>query len=173
MFWVRIFSARHSFFLIRFFIECQTHLGSTSTGGKDIVVLLQNSLLDRHFKVTTRAENSYRVLKLFLHVSKEKQKERFLERIDTPAKNWKFSADDIRERALYGRYTDTLDEVINATATAHSPWYALPADQKWYTRYLVSEAVVRALRACCHEYPQPSDDLRGRLAECRRLLEEE
>ena len=118
-------------------------------------------------------ENSYRVLKLFLHVSKEKQKERFLERIDTPAKNWKFSADDIRERALYGRYTDTLDEVINATATAHSPWYALPADQKWYTRYLVSEAVVRALRACCHEYPQPSDDLRGRLAECRRLLEEE
>ena len=81
--------------------------------------------------------------------------------------------DPFRERALYGRYTDTLDEVINATATAHSPWYALPADQKWYTRYLVSEAVVRALRACCHEYPQPSDDLRGRLAECRRLLEEE
>ena len=118
-------------------------------------------------------ENSYRVVKILLHVSKDKQKERFLERIETPAKNWKFSADDIRERALYGRYTDTLDEVINATATAHSPWYALPADQKWYTRYLVSEAVVRALRACCHEYPQPSDDLRGRLAECRRLLEEE
>lgn len=118
-------------------------------------------------------ENSYRVLKLFLHVSKEKQKERFLERIDTPAKNWKFSADDIRERALYDAYTDTFDEVITETATAHSPWYALPADQKWYTRYLVSEAVVRALRDCCHEYPQPSDDLRSRLAECRRMLEEE
>ena len=110
-------------------------------------------------------ENSYRVVKILLHVSKDKQKERFLERIETPAKNWKFSADDLKERALFDTYTRVFDEVVTETASAHSPWYVIPADQKWYARYLVSEIVTDALDRCCHEYPQLSPEARARLRE--------
>lgn len=118
-------------------------------------------------------ENSYRVVKILLHVSKDKQKERFLERIETPAKNWKFSADDLKERALFDTYTRVFDEVVTETASAHSPWYVIPADQKWYARYLVSEIVTDALDRCCHEYPQLSPEARARLADYRRALEQD
>lgn len=118
-------------------------------------------------------ENGYRVLKIFLNVSKEKQKERFLERIDTPAKNWKFSQSDLKERALFDEYTKVIGEVISATATPDCPWYVVPADQKWYTRYLVSELVTDALRQSCHEYPALPDEARAKLRECRRQLLEE
>ncbi len=117
-------------------------------------------------------ENSYRVVKILLHVSKDKQKERFLERIETPAKNWKFSADDLKERALFDTYTRVFDEVVTETASAHSPWYVIPADQKWYARYLVSEIVTDALDHCCHEYPQLSPEARARLDDYRRALEQ-
>lgn len=118
-------------------------------------------------------ENSYRVVKLFLHVSKGEQKKRFLERIDTPAKNWKFSSSDLKERALFDTYLDTFDEVITETATAHSPWYALPADQKWYTRYLVSEIVIDELKKCRPAYPVLSEEARANLAECKVQLQNE
>lgn len=118
-------------------------------------------------------ENGYRVLKIFLNVSKEKQKERFLERIEIPEKNWKFSKSDLKERARFDEYAKIIGEVITATATPDCPWYVVPADQKWYTRYLVSELVTRTLRECCHEYPALSDEARDRLRECRRQLEEE
>ena len=108
-----------------------------------------------------------------LQVSKDKQKERFLERIETPAKNWKFSADDLKERALFDTYTRVFDEVVTETASAHSPWYVIPADQKWYARYLVSEIVTDALDRCCHEYPQLSPEARARLADYRRALEQD
>ena len=118
-------------------------------------------------------ENSYRIVKILLNVSKEKQRERFLERIETPEKNWKFSPDDIRERRLFDEYLDTFDEVVNATASRHSPWYVLPADQKWYTRYLVSEILTAELESCCHEYPKLPPAARAGLATCRRMLQEE
>lgn len=118
-------------------------------------------------------DNGYRVLKLFLHVSREEQRQRFLERIDTPEKNWKFSQADLRERARFEEYTDLFDEVITATASPHCPWYVLPADRKWYTRYLVSELVVDTLRQCCHEYPTLPEDARLRLKDYRRQLESE
>jgi len=118
-------------------------------------------------------ENSYRVVKIFLHVSPEEQKKRFLERIDRPEKNWKFSASDLTERARFGEYLDTFDEVITATAAKHSPWYALPADQKWYTRNLVSEAVLDALRHSCHDYPALTDEARAALAGYKAQLENE
>ena len=118
-------------------------------------------------------ENGYRVLKIFLNVSKEKQKERFLERIDTPAKNWKFSQSDLKERALFDEYAKVIGEVISATATPDCPGYVVPADQKWYTRYLVSELVTDALRQSCHEYPALPDEARAKLRECRRQLLEE
>ena len=99
-------------------------------------------------------ENSYRVVKIFLHVSKNEQKKRFLERIDNPAKNWKFSASDL-------------------TAAKEAPWYALPADQKWYTRYLVSEIVVDALEHTSHNYPVLSTEAQQNLQDCRTRLEAE
>lgn len=98
-------------------------------------------------------ENSYRVVKIFLHVSMDEQKERFLERIDDRTKNWKFSSADLKERALFEEYMTTYEEVIENTATEHSPWYVVPADQKWYTRYLISKILLEALEACDAEYP--------------------
>lgn len=119
-------------------------------------------------------ENSFRVLKIFLHLSKDEQKKRFLQRIDTPAKNWKFSAADVEERQYFERYNKTFERVIDATATEHSPWYALPADDKWYTRLLVSELMVNALERCAPAYPTLSEEDQARLADCRaRLLAEE
>ena len=118
-------------------------------------------------------ENGYRIVKIFLHVSKEEQKKRFLQRIDNPAKNWKFSLSDVKERAHFAEYLDTFQEVIDATATPESPWYALPADQKWYTRYLVSEIVVDSLRQCCHQYPRLRENALAELKDCRTQLEAE
>lgn len=113
------------------------------------------------------------MVKIFLHVSKDEQKKRFLERIDRPEKNWKFSCSDLKERMRFDEYLDTFDEVIAATATKHSPWYAIPADQKWYTRYLVSEIVLDALQKSCHEYPVLSDDAKAELLNCKAALEQE
>lgn len=118
-------------------------------------------------------ENGYRVVKIFLHLSKEEQKKRFLARIDNPAKNWKFSLSDVKERAHFEEYCRLYETVINATASKECPWYALPADQKWYTRYLVSEIVVDSLRRCCHDYPTLDADAAKELKDCRTRLQAE
>ena len=115
-------------------------------------------------------ENSFRVVKIFLHLSKGEQKERFLARIDTPDKNWKFSAADITERARFDEYNQLYQKVINATASEHAPWYVLPADQKWFTRYLVSEIVVEALQKCAPSYPKVTDQVRAEMQRARVQL---
>ncbi len=99
-------------------------------------------------------ENSYRVVKIFLHLSKKEQKKRFLERIDDETKNWKFSSADLKERGFYDKYMSAYEHAINHTACPHSPWYVLPADQKWFTRYIVSEIVVKTLEQCEASYPE-------------------
>ncbi len=115
-------------------------------------------------------ENAYRVVKIFLHVSKEEQKKRFLERIDNPAKNWKFSSSDLKERKFFDKYMVAYEDAIEATATKHAPWYVLPADQKWYTRYIVSEIVVKTLTDCKANYPQlPKTELEA-LDSCKAEL---
>ena len=118
-------------------------------------------------------ENSYRIVKIFLNVSKEEQKKRFLERIDCPEKNWKFDAGDLKERKLWDEYHAVFEEVINATATKECPWYALPADQKWYTRYLVSEILLKTLEEINPQYPVVSDEEKDNYASCRQILMEE
>ncbi|MBO7727028.1 MAG: polyphosphate kinase 2 family protein [Oscillospiraceae bacterium] len=115
-------------------------------------------------------ENGYRIVKIFLNVSKEKQKERFLERLDTPAKIWKFSGSDLKERALWGEYQKAYEKTINETATEVNPWYVLPADQKWYTRYLVSEAIVRTLEDIDPQYPEMPAEEKAKLGEYREAL---
>ncbi len=99
-------------------------------------------------------ENSYRVVKIFLHLSKKEQKKRFTDRIDDPTKNWKFSSSDLKERAFFDKYMSAYEHAITHTACEHSPWYVLPADQKWYTRYIVSEIVVKTLEQCKPKYPE-------------------
>ena len=115
-------------------------------------------------------ENSYRIVKIFFNVSKEKQKERFLERIDMPEKNWKFSHSDLKERAMWEEYQSVYEEVIFKTATKNCPWYVIPADQKWYARYLVSEAILKTLREMNPQYPAMPEEEKRLLSECRQAL---
>ena len=119
-------------------------------------------------------ENSYRIIKIFLNVSKDEQKKRFLERIDNPDKNWKFSSSDLKERARWEEYQDVFEDVINATSTKENPWYVLPADQKWYTRYLVSEIILDTLKDMDPKYPEMPEEEKKKLAEYKdQLLNEE
>ncbi|MBQ8306101.1 MAG: polyphosphate kinase 2 family protein [Blautia sp.] len=118
-------------------------------------------------------ENSYRIVKIFLNVSYEKQKERFLERLDMPEKNWKFSSSDLKERALWGDYQKAYEKTINETASKNAPWYVIPADQKWYTRYLVSEAILDAMKAIDPQYPEMPAEEKAKLDEYRQALLEE
>jgi PPK2 family polyphosphate:nucleotide phosphotransferase len=98
-------------------------------------------------------KNGIVVIKFFLHVSKEEQKKRFLERIEDPAKNWKFSSGDIEERKYWDEYQKIYQEVISATSKKHSPWYIIPADKKWFARLAVSDIIVREMKKLKPEYP--------------------
>src|SRR6478752_4844103 len=98
--------------------------------------------------------NGIIVVKFFLHVSKKEQKRRFLERAGEPEKNWKFSGSDMAERDHWDEYLDAYEEMIRNTATKHSPWYVVPADNKWFTRVVVAAAVVEMLASLDLAYPQ-------------------
>lgn len=110
--------------------------------------------------------NSIRTVKIFLHVSKDEQALRFLSRIEEPEKNWKFSAGDWEERAYWDAYQEAFEDAINATATRESPWYVVPADHKWYMRYLVSEILCDTLIDMDPQYPEVTSE---RLAEFEKL----
>jgi len=113
------------------------------------------------------------VRKFFLHVSKEKQKQRFLERLDTPEKNWKFSATDVLERGRWDDYMAAYEDMIQHTATAAAPWYVVPADHKWFTRLVVAEAVVDSLAALDLRWPTVDRAKRKELEVARAQLERE
>jgi PPK2 family polyphosphate:nucleotide phosphotransferase len=98
--------------------------------------------------------NGIVVRKFFLHVSKKEQKRRFLERIDDPIKNWKFSSSDTAERDFWDKYMEAYEEMIRETATRHAPWYVVPADNKWFTRVIVAAAVIEALADLDLAYPK-------------------
>ena len=117
--------------------------------------------------------NGIVVVKFFLNISKNEQKRRFLERLDTPEKNWKFSAADIKERAFWDDYQRAFEEAIRETASEHAPWYVVPADEKWFTRLVVSQVLVDELKALKLEYPKVTGERKKALDEARRLLEEE
>jgi len=117
--------------------------------------------------------NGIAVVKFFLHVSKKEQKHRFLERLDTPDKNWKFSADDVKEREFWDAYQNAYQDVIRHTAKAYAPWYVVPADNKWFTRLVVSHVVVDALKEMNLKYPKLSSAQKAELAAARKQLENE
>ena len=112
-------------------------------------------------------------LKFFLHISKAEQKRRFLARLDTPGKNWKFSEADVTERTLWEGYQDAYESAIAATAADHAPWFVVPADHKWFARMIVVEAMVAALEDLNLKLPELTEEERQQLAEARRRLEAE
>lgn len=116
------------------------------------------------------SRNGVVIRKFFLHVSKKEQKRRFLERIDNPLKNWKFSSNDANERDFWDDYMLAYEEMIQETATKHSPWYVVPADNKWFTRVVVGAAVIEALASLDLEYPKVDDEKRKELASAKRKL---
>jgi PPK2 family polyphosphate:nucleotide phosphotransferase len=118
-------------------------------------------------------ENGMVVRKFFLHVSKEEQRKRFLERIDDPAKNWKFAPGDVAEREHWDDYRRAYENAIRATATPGAPWYVVPADRKWFTRLVVAAALVEALAGLDLALPRLDEAQIAELARCRSELESE
>src|SRR6266480_1741138 len=116
------------------------------------------------------ARNGVIVRKFFLHVSKKEQKRRFLERIDDPLKNWKFSSNDAAERDYWDQYMDAYERLIQETATKDAPWYVVPADNKWFTRVVVAAAVIDALADLNLAYPEVGQDKLKELAAAKRKL---
>jgi PPK2 family polyphosphate:nucleotide phosphotransferase len=116
------------------------------------------------------ARQGYLILKFFLHVSKKAQKERFLERLDRPEKNWKFSLADAQERAYWGAYMKAYERMIQATAAPHAPWFVVPADNKWFTRLIVAAAIHDGLRKLDLAYPEVDEAKRKELRAARIAL---
>jgi PPK2 family polyphosphate:nucleotide phosphotransferase len=114
--------------------------------------------------------NGTAVLKFFLHVSKEEQLQRFLDRIEEPGKRWKFSMGDVAERKLWDRYQESYEEAIRATATPHAPWYVVPADKKWFTRLVVARAIVDTLERLSPQFPKIEGEALAELMKAREAL---
>ena len=116
------------------------------------------------------AQNGTAIRKFFLHVSKEEQKARFLERLENPQKNWKFSPADVAERGHWDDYQQAYEDAIRTTATQSAPWYVIPADNKWFMRLMVSAAIIDCLRSLKLHYPKADPAKREALTTSRDLL---
>jgi PPK2 family polyphosphate:nucleotide phosphotransferase len=119
------------------------------------------------------SRNGVRILKFFLHVSPEEQRERFLGRLEEPAKNWKFSMGDLAERSRWDAYMHAYEEMVRHTATPHAPWFVVPADHKWFTRLVVVESIVAALEDLDLKFPKLSAAQRRQLEAGRAAVERE
>lgn len=118
-------------------------------------------------------QNGIMVLKFFLHVSKEEQKRRFLERIDNPDKNWKFALSDVEERQHWDEYRHAYEDVFKYTSTKYAPWYIIPADHKWFTRIALSDIIIDTLEKLNLHYPEVSKEQREALQKARATLMKE
>jgi len=116
------------------------------------------------------AANGTLILKFFLNVSRAEQKRRFLERIEQPEKNWKFSAADVKERAHWSEYMNAYQTMIRETSAPHAPWYVVPADNKWYTRAVVSGAIIDGLARLGLHYPKLAKAQMAELAAAKKAL---
>lgn len=117
--------------------------------------------------------NGTTIIKFWLNVSRDEQKRRFLSRLNEPEKNWKFSADDLKERALWDKYMTAYDAILNETSTDHAPWYAIPADNKHFMRVEVARTILAALKAMNPQYPQVDPKAQSKFDEIRKQLENE
>jgi PPK2 family polyphosphate:nucleotide phosphotransferase len=116
------------------------------------------------------ARNGVLIRKFFLHVSSKEQKKRFLERLERPEKNWKFSGADLRERDRWKDYHHAYEDMIRHTAAPHAPWYVVPADRKWFTRIVVASAIIDGLASLHLEYPAVTEEQRREIEEAKRIL---
>ena len=119
---------------------------------------------------TYLARQGYAIVKFFLHVSKEEQKRRFLDRLDHPEKHWKFSSADVKERGFWDRYMEAYEDAIRRTAAPHAPWYVVPADHKWFARLVVAEAINETLDRLDLRYPTVRPAQKKELAAAREAL---
>lgn len=126
----------------------------------------------RNFEKTL-AENGTTIIKIFLNVSQKEQKKRFLERIDDPTKNWKFSAGDLPERDLWSKYMTAYEEAINETSKDYAPWYVIPADHKWFTRVAAIQVIIDAMEKMHLKYPVVSEEGKKALLDAKKELEKE
>jgi PPK2 family polyphosphate:nucleotide phosphotransferase len=138
--------------------------------------LISKHIWDERFQDIRNFENyltrnGVLVRKFFLNVSKQEQKKRFLERIDNSDKNWKFSSADTQERGYWDDYMKAYEEMIRNTATKDSPWYVVPADNKWFTRLVVAAAVIDSLAGLNLKYPEVGEEKLNELAEAKKALE--
>lgn len=115
-------------------------------------------------------QNGFPMVKIFLHVSKEEQKKRLVDRIINQEKHWKFSMGDIDERQYWDEYQHIYEELLEKTSTNFAPWYVVPADNKWYTRYVVASIVLHALKKINPEFPKLSKDMEEQLAKFKTLI---
>jgi len=137
--------------------------------------LIRKVLWEQRFREIVAFErylsrNGIVIRKFFLHLSKQEQKKRFLDRLDQPEKNWKFSTADARERENWDDYMDAYDDMIRNTSTKHSPWFVVPADNKWFTRLVVAAAVVDTLDDLNLSYPKVDAQKRKQLQAARKML---
>lgn len=117
-------------------------------------------------------ENGFPMVKIFLHLSKNEQKKRLIDRIVTKQKNWKFDMSDIEERQYWNRYQKVYGEVLTATSTKYARWYIVPADDKWYTRYVVAQIVLKVLKKINPKFPKLAPEVEKQLAQFRQMLKE-
>jgi PPK2 family polyphosphate:nucleotide phosphotransferase len=116
------------------------------------------------------SENGVVILKFFLHISKDEQKQRLIERIDDTSKNWKFSTADIKERSYWSQYQKCYEDAIGETTSGEAPWYIIPADKKWFARLIVSEVIVQSLEKLNLSFPSLSKEQIASLEECKQQL---
>jgi PPK2 family polyphosphate:nucleotide phosphotransferase len=117
--------------------------------------------------------NGVAICKFFLHISRGEQRRRFLDRLDNPDKNWKFSPSDVAERQHWPEYMRAYEEMVRATSTPEAPWHVVPADNKWFTRLVVASAIVAKLESLDLAYPEVGPDMRKQLKAARQALENE
>ncbi|MDX6269792.1 MAG: hypothetical protein QOD28_1015 [Acidobacteriota bacterium] len=115
-------------------------------------------------------ENGIHVMKFFLHLSKEKQRERLLERLEVPEKKWKFSMNDVTERARWDEYMSAFEDTLTRTSTSRAPWYVVPADNRWFSALVVADLVLGKLKSLNLRYPPVSSDGKKEMEKARKLL---
>jgi PPK2 family polyphosphate:nucleotide phosphotransferase len=141
--------------------------------GKELKHLWQSRFDDINAFEKISLGNNTCIIKFFLNVSKQEQRKRFLERLDKPEKNWKFSAADLRERAHWDEYQAAYEDMLNATSTDCAPWYVIPADRKWFTRACVANIITSRIAELDLKYPEVAEKDRAALAQAKAELESE
>jgi PPK2 family polyphosphate:nucleotide phosphotransferase len=150
-------------------------LGEHIPGVDTVEKVDDDAFWEKRFKQIRRFEknlsdNGTIILKFFLHVSKKEQKKRFLERIDDPTKNWKFSTGDLKERAYWDKYQKAYEEALSATSTSYAPWFVIPADDKWYARLAIASVIYRQFNRLELSYPTVSEAQKAELKKARITL---